>query len=54
MLKKLPYLVRVANLKAINLATGISTHDSCTVLQILEEFIERMRLLNVHLGPILS
>ncbi len=46
--KELPSFVRVADLKAINLTTGIGMHDSCVVLQPLEEFVARMRLLDVH------
>ncbi len=46
--------MRVSDLKAINLTTGIGTHDSYVVLQPLEEFIARMRLLDVHWVPILG
>ncbi len=47
-LKQLPSFVRVADLKAINFTTGICTHDSCVLFQPLEEFVARMRLLDVH------
>ncbi len=52
-LKELPSFVRVADLKAIIWTTGIGTHDRCVVLQPLEEFVARMRLLDVHWVPIL-
>ncbi len=42
-LKELPAFVRVADLKVISLTTGIGTHDSCVVLQPLEEIVVRMR-----------
>ncbi len=47
-LEELPAFVRVSDLKVINLTTGIGTHDSRVVLQPLEEFIARKRLLDVH------
>ncbi len=43
----------MADLKAINFTTGIGTHDSCVVLQPLEEFVERIRFLDIHWVPIL-
>ncbi len=52
-LKELPSFVLEADLKAINFTTGIGTHDSCVVLQPLEEFVAHMRLLDVHWVPIL-
>ncbi len=52
-LKELPSFVRVADLKAINFTTGICTHESCINLQPLEEFVARMRFLDVHWVPIL-
>ncbi len=50
-LKVLPAFVRVADLKVINLTTGIGTHDSCVVLQPLEEIVVRMCLVDVHWVP---
>ncbi len=47
-LEELPSFIRVADLKAIKLTTGIGTHDSCVVFQPLEEFVACMRLLDVH------
>ncbi len=47
-LKEPSSFVHVADLKAINLTTGIGTHDIYVVLQPLEEFVARMRLLDVH------
>ncbi len=47
-LEELPSFIRVADLKAISLTTGIGTHDSCVVFQPLEEFVACMRLLDVH------
>ncbi len=52
-LKELPSFVRVADLKAKNLTTGIGTHDGCVILQPLEQFVARMHLLDVHWVPIL-
>ncbi len=52
-LKELPSFVRVADLKDIHLTIGIGTHDSCVVFKPLEEFVARMRLLDVHWVPIL-
>ncbi len=52
-LKELPAIVRMADLKGINSTTGIGAHDSCVVLQSLEEFVACMRLLDVHLMRIL-
>ncbi len=43
-----PSFIRVVDLKAIKLITGIGTHDSCVVLQLLEEIVACMRLLDVH------
>ncbi len=47
-LEELPSFMRVADLKAIKLTTGIGTHDSCVVFQPFEEFVSCMRLLEVH------
>ncbi len=48
LLEELPSFIRVADLKAIKLTTGIGTHDSCVVFQPLDEFVACMRLLDVH------
>ncbi len=53
-LEELPSFIRVADLKAIKLTTGIGTHDSCVVFQPLEEFVACMRPLDVHWVPILK
>ncbi len=47
-LEELPSFICVADLRAINLTTGIGTLDSCVVLQPLGEFVVCMRLLDVH------
>ncbi len=47
-LEELSLFIRVADLKAIKLTTGIGTHDSCVVFQPLDEFVACMRLLDVH------
>ncbi len=47
-LEDLPSFIRVADLKAIKLTTGIGTHDNRVVFQPLEEFVACMRLLDVH------
>ncbi len=47
-LEELPSFIRVADMKAIKLTTGIGTHDSCVVFQPLEEFFVSMRLLDAH------
>ncbi len=52
-LEELPSFIRVDDLKAIKLTTGIGTLDSCAVFQPLEEFVAFMHLLDVHWVPIL-
>ncbi len=46
--EELPSFIRVADLKAIKITTGIGTHTNCAVFQPYEELVACKRLLDFH------